>query len=92
MLEDFTVVKVMLTAIIVGCVGVFSLHALGLVKLHVKPTRYAANILGGLIFGVGFGLIGYGMIYFTNPRRTAKIRASQGKSHARKETTDRNRC
>lgn len=59
LLEDFTVVKVMLTAIIVGTVGVFALNALGLVKLHVKPTRYAANIIGGLIFGVGFGLIGY---------------------------------
>lgn len=59
LLEDFTVIKVMLTAIIVGCIGVFSLHALGLVKLHVKPTRYAANILGGLIFGIGFGLMGY---------------------------------
>lgn len=59
LLEDFTVVKVMLTAVIVGCVGIFSLYALGLVKLHVKPTRYAANILGGLVFGVGFALIGY---------------------------------
>ena len=59
LLEDFTVVKVMLTAIIVGCIGIFSLQALGLVKLHVKPTRYAANIIGGLIFGVGFALIGY---------------------------------
>ena len=59
LLEDFTVVKVMLTAVIVGCVGIFSLQALGLVKLHVKPTRYAANITGGLIFGVGFALIGY---------------------------------
>ena len=59
LLEDFTVVKVMLTAVIVGCIGVFSLQALGLVKLHVKPTRYAANIIGGLIFGVGFALIGY---------------------------------
>ena len=56
LLEDFTVVKVMLTAIIVGCIGIFSLHALGLVKLHVKPTRYAANIIGGLIFGVGFAI------------------------------------
>jgi len=54
LLEDFTVVKVMLTAIIVGSIGIFSLHALGLVKLHIKPTRYAANILGGLLFGVGF--------------------------------------
>jgi uncharacterized membrane protein YedE/YeeE len=59
LLEDFTVMKVMLTAIIVGCIGIFSLHALGLVKLHIKPTRYAANIIGGLVFGVGFGLIGY---------------------------------
>ena len=48
LLEDFTVIKVMLTAIIVGCIGIFSLYAMGLVKLHVKPTRYAANILGGL--------------------------------------------
>ncbi len=59
LLEDFTVVKVMLTAIIVGCIGIFSLQALELVKLHVKPTRYAANIIGGLIFGIGFALIGY---------------------------------
>src|SRR3990167_2896248 len=38
LLEDFTVMKVMLTAIVVGSVGIFSLHALGLVKLHIKPT------------------------------------------------------
>ena len=59
LLEDFTVVKVMLTAIITGGIGIFSLHALGLVKLHIKPTRYAANIFGGLLFGVGFALMGY---------------------------------
>ena len=59
LLEDFTVMKVMLTAIVVGCIGIFSLHALGLVKLHIKPTRYAANIIGGLLFGVGFALLGY---------------------------------
>lgn len=59
LLEDFTVMKVMLTAIVVGSVGIFSLHALGLVKLHIKPTRYAANIIGGLLFGVGFALLGY---------------------------------
>lgn len=59
LLTDFTVIKVMLTAIIVGMFGIFSMHALGLVKLHVKPTRYAANIAGGLLFGVGLGLLGY---------------------------------
>jgi uncharacterized membrane protein YedE/YeeE len=59
LLEDFTVVKVMLSAVVVGMVGIFSLYTLGLVKLHVKPTRYAANVIGGLIFGVGFALLGY---------------------------------
>ena len=59
LLTDFTVIKVMVTAIVVGMVGVFSLHALGLVELHVKPTNYAANIAGGLIFGVGLGVLGY---------------------------------
>jgi uncharacterized protein len=59
LLEDFTVVKVMLTAILVGMVGVLSMNALGLVKLHIKPTRYAANVLGGLLFGVGFALLAY---------------------------------
>lgn len=59
LLEDFTVVKVMLSAIIVGCVGIFCLHSFNLVKLHIKPTRYAANVIGGLLFGVGFGLLGY---------------------------------
>jgi hypothetical protein len=54
---DFTVIKVMLTAITVGMLGIFSLRALGLVELQVKPTRYASNITGGLLFGVGLGLM-----------------------------------
>lgn len=58
-LTDFTVMKVMLTAITVGMVGIFSMLAMGLVKLHVKPTRYASNIVGGLLFGIGMGLLGY---------------------------------
>ena len=58
-LTDFTVMKIMLTAIAVGMIGIFSMHALGLVQLQVKPTRYAANIIGGLIFGIGFALLGY---------------------------------
>ena len=59
LLTDFTVMQVMLTAIVVGMVGVFSLRALGLVELHVKPTHYASNIAGGLLFGVGLGVLGY---------------------------------
>lgn len=58
-LTDFTVIKIMLTAIIVGMLGIFMMRVLGLVELHVKPTRYAANIAGGLLFGIGLGLLGY---------------------------------
>lgn len=58
-LTDFTVMKIMLTAITVGMVGIFSMRAMGLVKLHVKPTNYASNIAGGLLFGIGMGLLGY---------------------------------
>ena len=59
LLVDFTVMKIILTAIVVGMAVIFSIRALGLVKLHVKPTRYASNIVGGLIFGVGLALLGY---------------------------------
>jgi uncharacterized protein len=59
LLLDWTVVKVMGSAIIVGMVGVFLMHAFGLVKLHVKRTKFGANIVGGLIFGAGFGLSAY---------------------------------
>lgn len=58
-LTDFTVIKIILSAIATGMIGIFALHRLGFVELHIKPTRYAANIIGGLIFGIGFGLLGY---------------------------------
>ncbi|MGV3533333.1 MAG: YeeE/YedE thiosulfate transporter family protein [Chthoniobacteraceae bacterium] len=59
LLEDWTVVKVMCTAILVGMIGVSVLHGLGRVSLHLQPTRFGANIIGGLIFGVGFALLAY---------------------------------
>lgn len=59
LLQDFTVAKVMLTAIVVGMIGVFTLNHFGKVNLHLKPTRIGANVTGGLIFGAGFALLGY---------------------------------
>lgn len=59
LLQDFTVFKVMLSAIIVGMIGIFAMNRMGMVKLHLKPFKYVANIIGGLIFGLGFGLAGY---------------------------------
>lgn len=59
LLQDWTVAKVMLSAIIVGMVGIFTLHHFAKVNLHIKPTRIGANIIGGLVFGAGFALMGY---------------------------------
>lgn len=59
LLQDWTVAKIMLTAIVVGMIGVFTLHHFARVNLHLKPTRIGANIIGGLLFGAGFALMGY---------------------------------
>jgi len=58
-LMDMTIVKFMLSTILVGMVGVYLLKDMGLVELSVKPTSLGANVLGGLIFGLGWGLLGY---------------------------------
>ncbi len=59
LLEDFTVLKVMMSAVLVGSIGIHFMHRAGLVELHIKPTRYASNMIGGLVFGVGFALSAY---------------------------------
>ena len=58
-LLDMTIVKFMLSSILVAMVGVYLLHDLGLAKLSVKSTVLGGNIIGGLIFGVGWGLFGF---------------------------------
>jgi len=59
LLKDFTVIKVMLSAVIVGMLGIHLMHHLKLIELHIKPTRIASNSIGGLLFGVGFALSAY---------------------------------
>jgi uncharacterized membrane protein YedE/YeeE len=58
-LTDMTIVKFMLTSVLVAMVGVYLLKDLGVAKLSIKPTVLGGNIIGGLLFGVGWGLFGY---------------------------------
>jgi hypothetical protein len=59
LLTDFTVVKVMLSAAATGMFGVYLLRSLGAAQLHPKPGSIGSSAIGGLIFGVGFGVLGY---------------------------------
>ena len=59
LLQDFTVVKVMISAIMVGMVGVYFLNKSARLDFNLKTTRLGSNIVGGLIFGVGFALNAY---------------------------------
>jgi uncharacterized membrane protein YedE/YeeE len=58
-LKDFTVLRIMLTAIVVGGVGIALFHNAGLAALHIKAAVLAPLITGALIFGVGMVLLGY---------------------------------
>jgi uncharacterized membrane protein YedE/YeeE len=57
--RDFTVLKIMMTAIVVGGIGVFALVQLGYAQFHIKPADLLAIALGAAIFGVGMVLYGY---------------------------------
>lgn len=59
LLKDFTVIKIMLSAIVVGMIGIYFLKGIGLVQLHPKTGSLGSSVIGGLIFGIGFALLGY---------------------------------
>ena len=59
LLTDFTVLKVMLSAVVTGMIGLYCMQNLGWIKLRPKTGSWGKNAIGGLIFGVGFALLGY---------------------------------
>jgi uncharacterized membrane protein YedE/YeeE len=61
-LRDMTVLKVMLTAILTALVGAEFLAQAGVLELRfvlVPPTYLLPQLIGGLLFGVGFVAGGY---------------------------------
>lgn len=59
LLTDFTVLKVMLSAVIVGMILYHLLKDAGYANLHAADGTLGSNVIGGLIFGAGFALLGY---------------------------------
>lgn len=59
-LNDMAVLKFMLTALVVAMLGLYPLHALGVINFPTVPATYVVgNLVGGLIFGVGMALAGF---------------------------------
>ncbi len=59
-LTDMTVLKFMMTALVVTMLGLYPLRALGIITFPTVPATYVVgNLVGGLIFGVGMALAGF---------------------------------
>jgi hypothetical protein len=57
---DMTVLKFMMTALVVAMIGLYGLRGLGLITFPAVPATYVVgNLVGGLLFGVGMALTGY---------------------------------
>jgi hypothetical protein len=59
LLTDFAVLKIMLSAVVVGAIGIHTLQSRGWVKLSPRGGSWGKNAIGGLVFGVGFAVLGY---------------------------------
>lgn len=60
--RDFAVLRVMFTAIVTALLGLLYFNALGLIDpagVNFLPTNLWPQIVGGLVFGVGFVVGGY---------------------------------
>ena len=57
-LRNFIMLKIFLTAVATGAVVLATLNGFGVVKLQPKAALYAADMIGGLVLGVGIALAG----------------------------------
>lgn len=59
LLKDMWIIKLMMTAIGVGTLGIYLLDLGGLAHLSIKPAYIWGVAIGGAIFGIGWALAGY---------------------------------
>lgn len=57
--RDMTILKFMLSAILVGMVGLLILQQAGVISFSHKPMNLGAILIGGSLFGAGWAVVGY---------------------------------
>ena len=75
LLKDMAIIKLMMTAIGVGTLGIYLLDMGGLANMSIKPAYVWGVIVGGVIFGIGWAVSGY-------CPGTCVVGASEGKKDA----------
>jgi hypothetical protein len=58
-LMDMTIVKFMLSTIVVGSIGIYLLSDLGVVSFAPRSLSLGLQVVGGLLFGAGWAIIGF---------------------------------
>lgn len=59
LLKDMTILKFMLSAIIVGMIGIYLLNDFGVIELKHKSMNLGATVIGGMLFGLGWSIMGF---------------------------------
>ena len=59
LLKDMTIFKFMLSAILVGMVGIQFLASVGIIALSHKAMNIGAVLVGGALFGCGWAVMGF---------------------------------
>lgn len=59
LLQDMTIFKFMLSAILVGMIGIQLLAGAGIISLSHKSMNLGAVLVGGALFGCGWAVMGY---------------------------------
>ncbi len=57
--KDMTIIKFMISAILVGMVGIYFLKDLGVIKLNHKSMNVGGVIVGAALFGTGWAIMGF---------------------------------
>ncbi len=59
LLQDFTIIKFMFSAIAVGMIGINILAQMGIIEYEIKGLTLGGQLVGGVLFGIGWAICGY---------------------------------
>jgi uncharacterized membrane protein YedE/YeeE len=57
--KDMTILKFMLSSIIIGMIGIYLLKDMGFIELKHKTMNVGAVAIGGILFGIGWAVMGF---------------------------------